>query len=147
MEWINNKVLLYSTGNYIQYLVINHNGKEYKKECIYVYNWVTLPYSRNEYNIVNQLYFNLRKIYKGISLNTQSCYLEINELQRVKTDDHILLSVQSYPQVKDNIKYLFCNLNSYPILDRLSWRQHYELNIIIIFSKLYYLWWFLILHI
>ena len=32
----NNKVLLYSTGNYIQYLVINHNGKRYKKEYIYV---------------------------------------------------------------------------------------------------------------
>ena len=28
IEWINNKVLLYSTGNYIQYPVINHNGKE-----------------------------------------------------------------------------------------------------------------------
>ena len=27
--WINNKVLLYSIGNYIQYPVINHNGKEY----------------------------------------------------------------------------------------------------------------------
>ena len=27
--WINNKVLLYSTGNYSQYPVINHNGKEY----------------------------------------------------------------------------------------------------------------------
>ena len=27
-EWINNKVLLYSTENYIQYLVINNNGKE-----------------------------------------------------------------------------------------------------------------------
>ena len=27
--WINNKVLLYSTGNYIQYPVINHNEKEY----------------------------------------------------------------------------------------------------------------------
>ena len=27
--WINNKVLLYSTGNYVQYSVINHNGKEY----------------------------------------------------------------------------------------------------------------------
>ena len=26
-EWINNKVLLYSTGNYIQYHVINYNGK------------------------------------------------------------------------------------------------------------------------
>ena len=31
----NDKVLLYSTGNYIQYPVINHNGKEHiKKECI-----------------------------------------------------------------------------------------------------------------
>ena len=29
IEWINNKVLLYSTGNYIQYPVINHKGKEY----------------------------------------------------------------------------------------------------------------------
>ena len=54
-EWINNKVLLYSTGNYIQYPVINHNGKEYKKEHMYMYNWITWLYSRN--NIVNQLYF------------------------------------------------------------------------------------------
>ena len=29
-DWINNKVLLYSTGKYIQYPVINHNGKEKK---------------------------------------------------------------------------------------------------------------------
>ena len=36
IEWINNKVLLYSTGNYIQYPVINHNGKECGKECIYI---------------------------------------------------------------------------------------------------------------
>ena len=27
--WIHNKVLLYNTGNYIQYPVINHNGKGY----------------------------------------------------------------------------------------------------------------------
>ena len=33
IEWIHNKVLLCSTGNYIQYLVINHNGKE----CIHIY--------------------------------------------------------------------------------------------------------------
>ena len=26
-----------STGNYIQYPLINHNGNEDKKECIYVY--------------------------------------------------------------------------------------------------------------
>ena len=37
IEWIN-KILLSSTGNYIQYPEINHNGKEYKKECICVYN-------------------------------------------------------------------------------------------------------------
>ena len=37
-KWINNKVLLYSTENYIQHPVINHNGKEYIKKgmCIYV---------------------------------------------------------------------------------------------------------------
>ena len=29
--WINNKVLLYSTGNYIQYPVINHNEKGRKE--------------------------------------------------------------------------------------------------------------------
>ena len=37
MERINNKVLPYSTGNYIQYPMINHSEKEYKKECIYIY--------------------------------------------------------------------------------------------------------------
>ena len=35
-EWIN-KFLLYSTGNYIQYSTISHDGKEYfKKECRYI---------------------------------------------------------------------------------------------------------------
>ena len=36
--WINNKVLLYIIGNYINYTVINHNGKEYEKESTYMYN-------------------------------------------------------------------------------------------------------------
>ena len=49
-----------NTGSYIQYLVINHNGKEYEKEYMYVYmyNRVTLLYSINEHNSVIQLYFN-----------------------------------------------------------------------------------------
>jgi len=34
---INNKALFYSTGDQIQELTINHNGKEYEKEGIYVY--------------------------------------------------------------------------------------------------------------
>ena len=45
--WINNKALLYSTGSYVQYPVINHNEKEYKKECTYIYSWIILLYSRN----------------------------------------------------------------------------------------------------
>ena len=35
IEWVN-KVLLYNTRNCIQYPVINHNRKEYEKECIAV---------------------------------------------------------------------------------------------------------------
>ena len=43
IEWINNKVLLYSTRSYIQYSEINHNGKEYEKTmyvciCVCVYS-------------------------------------------------------------------------------------------------------------
>ena len=34
IEWINNKVLLYSTGKYIQYLIITNKGKESEK---YIY--------------------------------------------------------------------------------------------------------------
>ena len=33
MKQINSEVLLYSTGNYIQYPVINHNGKEKNKKA------------------------------------------------------------------------------------------------------------------
>ena len=56
-EWINNKVLLYSTGNYIRYPMINHNGKEYKKkECKYITESLCCTAVIN--NIVNQLYFN-----------------------------------------------------------------------------------------
>ena len=36
IEWINNKFLLYSIGNYIRYPGINHNGKAYEKEYICV---------------------------------------------------------------------------------------------------------------
>ena len=37
LEWINNKVLMYSTGNYIEYPKINHNGKEYFKKNVHKY--------------------------------------------------------------------------------------------------------------
>ena len=60
LGWMN-KVILHSTGNYIQYPRINHNRKEYlfKKEYLYVYYWVTVLHIRDWHNIVNQLYLNL----------------------------------------------------------------------------------------
>ena len=38
VRWINNKSLQDSTGNYMEYAVISHHGKEYGKESKYVYN-------------------------------------------------------------------------------------------------------------
>ena len=43
--WINNRRLLYSTGNYALYPVINHNGKECVTECVCMYSCITLPYT------------------------------------------------------------------------------------------------------
>ena len=39
---LNDKVLLYTTGNcqYTQFLIINHNGKEYEKDYIYIYIYI-----------------------------------------------------------------------------------------------------------
>ena len=37
-EWISNEVLLYSTGNYIQSSGIDHDGNEYKEECVCMYD-------------------------------------------------------------------------------------------------------------
>jgi len=41
------------TGNYIQSFVIEDNMR--KRMCVCVCNWVTMLYSRNRQNIVNQL--------------------------------------------------------------------------------------------
>ena len=37
LEWIGNGVLLYSTGNYIQFLRIEHDGGLYEKTNVYIY--------------------------------------------------------------------------------------------------------------
>ena len=36
MKQVNSNVLLYSTGNYNQYLLINFSGKKYEEEYMYV---------------------------------------------------------------------------------------------------------------
>ena len=57
----------YSTGNYIQYPVINHNGKEYLKKNVYMCITESLCCTA-ELNttlyIVHQLYFNFKKFKK-----------------------------------------------------------------------------------
>ena len=60
-----NKVLLYSTGNYNQYPIINHNVKEYE---IYIYIQLNHSYiyktkshcctAETNTTLKNQLYFN-----------------------------------------------------------------------------------------
>ena len=55
--WINDKVLLYSTGNCNQQPEINQSGKEHT--CV----TVSLLYRRNEYNIVNQLWNMVRSFF------------------------------------------------------------------------------------
>ena len=65
IKQINNKDLLYSTGNYIQYLIITYNGKELRKR-IYIHTHKTesfccTPETKQYLPIVNQLYFNKEK--------------------------------------------------------------------------------------
>ena len=48
IEWINNKVLLYSTRNYIQCLVINYNGKEYEKRIYIIIIYIILYIYKTE---------------------------------------------------------------------------------------------------
>ena len=55
--WIDNKILLYSRGNYIQSPGTNYNGKEYKKGCIY-YITESLCYTSE---IGTTLYFSFSK--------------------------------------------------------------------------------------
>ena len=75
-----NKVLLYSTGNCIQFPGINYNGKEYEKDCVYIYIGLgshiyihTHTYKTESFcytagiNIINQLY-----IFKKLTLK---CFL------------------------------------------------------------------------
>ena len=42
LEWISSEVLLYSTGNYVQSLRIDHDGRKYKKRnvCAYMYIYI-----------------------------------------------------------------------------------------------------------
>ena len=59
------KNLLYSTGNYTQYLVITYTGKN-QKNNLCLYNWTSLLYIWDTHNIVNKQYSNLKKSLKKL---------------------------------------------------------------------------------
>ena len=64
-EWINNKAQLWSTENYIQYPVTNHNGREYVKEHICITESLCCI-AEIKHNSVSQLYFN--KIFEEVGM-------------------------------------------------------------------------------
>ena len=50
LEGISNEVLLYSTEIYVQPFGLEHDERWYgkkKKERVYMYDWITLLFSRN----------------------------------------------------------------------------------------------------
>ena len=56
LEWINNEVLLYSTGNYIQLLVTEHDRRQYEKKnvCTYIYIHTHIMYVYLDHLAVQQ---------------------------------------------------------------------------------------------
>ena len=46
LEWISNEILLYSTGNYIQSLMMEHDNVRKRSVYICTCDWVILLYSR-----------------------------------------------------------------------------------------------------
>ena len=67
-EWINNKVLLYSTGNYSQYPVINHNGKNMENN-VYIYVCVCICILKSIFTYTGRLW-GTYSCFSGICLKT-----------------------------------------------------------------------------
>ena len=64
--WINNSALVYSTGNYPQYPVVNHNRQEDEKEHIYIYE--SLWHALETITTLQINYTSIRYIFKNTSM-------------------------------------------------------------------------------
>ena len=80
---ITNKDLLYSTGNYTQYLVITYKGKESEKEymCIYIYVCLYIYIYLNHFAVHLKL--------------TQHCKSTILQLKKKKNANILIISNKS----------------------------------------------------
>ena len=103
IEWINNKVLLYITRNYTEYPVINHNGRDYKKN---VYTHITeLLFCRAEINTTLQINYTSTNINKYVLYQSSSEATE-NQCRLSVFFEKILVSVLFFNRYS-TIKLLF----------------------------------------
>ena len=82
---ITNKDLLYSTRTSTQYSVMTYMGIESKNSAdiyLYIYNWFTLLYYRNWHNIVNQLYFNKKKLKRKLKKRQGGIWKQTHKIRK-----------------------------------------------------------------
>ena len=96
IKQINNKVLLYSTGNYIQYLIITYNGKESAKLCIYICTYL------NHFALHQKL--------------TQCCKLTILQQQQQKKRDRETMGDKTNSEYIMSHTYSTCQLHMQMVL-------------------------------
>ena len=87
--------------------------KNIKKECIYVFNWVTLLYSRNKHNTVNQLYFNKKIKSKTIKYK--------DEQNKTKKENKFVTTCGDGWMVTWIIVVIICNVYKHPFIMLYNW--------------------------
>ena len=98
IKYTNNKHILYSTGNYTQYLVVIYDEKE--SENMYV--WIPLLYTRNEHNTENQLHFSKKLFFTWEHLDERETIHNTDHPTDIRADvkairDHVgILSLLLY---------------------------------------------------
>ena len=93
----NNKALMYSTGNYIQYLVINHNGKEYKKR---MYVCVKLSHFAVQQRLAQHckstiLQFKEKRDYKFFSITYFHYLNALHSISSLSLDEWTSMNIES----------------------------------------------------
>ena len=83
IEWIKNKVLLYSTGNCTQYFVITCKGKEPEKEYLSIY-----------ISICPSIYLNHCAVHIKLTQHCKSTILQIKKL--MKKSGRVFLLIGSH---------------------------------------------------
>ena len=80
---VNNSVLLYSTENYNQYLVITYNGKESEKECVYTV--LNIQYIHKWIYISRFMYLNHFAVHQKL---TEHCKSTIFQFENKNKNTH-----------------------------------------------------------